>query len=125
MDENKFGIRKNWLFALTYLFFPVGIVLLIENKDMSKEDKFTIVRAFVIFGAFIVLSILSGVCAAIMVTGVAGLIIGLIFGIVFWAASIALFVMWVLYIIGFFINKSLKIPFINDTFDKLVALFVK
>ncbi len=125
--EDKFGIKKNICFALNYLFFPLGIVLLItQKKELTKEDKFQIIRGFVTLGLIIAASIVGNILMALAFTPVLAIkIIAWILATPVFIFGILCFVEYVLAIIGRFINKDLKMPLICKLVDGITEKFVK
>ena len=99
--DSRVGFKKNFLLAFNYLFFPIGIYLLIDcRQELTKEDRTHVVAAFVYAALFVILSCIP---------------------FVGWAAECVLFVFYVIAIVKMFLNKPWETPLIY----KLAGKFVK
>ena len=99
--DTKVSMKKNFLLAFCYLFFPLGIYALIDcRNELAKEERTHIVAAFVFEAIFLICSIIP---------------------FVGWVALCVFFVFYVIAVVKMFLNKPWEAPLVY----KLAGKFVK
>ena len=94
MDNKMLGMPANVALGLSYLFWPLAVIILLADKELTREDKVDLVAAIILGAASY---ILSAICIGVVVA--------------IYALVIAIFR---------FMGKDTKVVLVSDLAEKMV-----
>lgn len=127
--ETDSGLDENVAGALSYLLGLItGAVFLVvekENDFVRFHAAQSIVLSVVVFGVYIVLSVLGALLPLLFIGdafisgGVIAALLSLVFGLVGLVFSLAVFVLWILLMFRAYQGKQMRLPVVAGFADRL------